>query len=708
MSGAYPRRMRLRSLAALALVAAGCRTAAAPPPPAPTPHGEPEVARPGRVLAPASAIVIEDVTVISMEREGALEHRTVVIDGDRIVAVAPAAEVDAPASARRIDGRGKFLLPGLADMHAHALDDEDLFLYLAAGVTQVRATYANPSVMSQRDRVARGEIIGPSIHIEGQITDGAPPVWSFGFAVASEADLDKVIAFHLENELPAIKVYERLSLELYDHLVARARKAGLRVIGHVPEAVGLAHALESGQSSIEHLDGYNTFLVDPASYQAQRRYWQQEPLDWAGFVASFADIDDTRLAEAAAMTRKAGTWNCPTLVFYDHYMRLDDPAAREAFRGARYLGPHEKSHWDPKGFPMVRAPAPYQLEAMRRARPKLLALVRALDAAGAGLLVGTDSRNPGIVPGYSTLDELALFVEAGLTPGRALAAATSGAARFLGQSKEWGSIAPGRRADLLLLRASPLADIENLALRDGVMARGRWFPAVELEAQLATLEDYNTGKRSRLAEMPPPPVEGTRELTARYTMHRGTSYAGEQRVVIDRRADGQRVITVDLLAGGGPERVRVEAGRGLGARVREETFRGVLELRRERGKLQAAFTPAAGGAPMKATFDFPPAASFNLTSLAADHLLYPAAMKLRPGGQTTTSLAQVIVGTKLTVERGIVRILRRPDRRDRPGLRLFSVSLTARNQTLTGELVLDRDGHLVEQTFLGEVTRRAE
>ncbi len=661
-----------------------------------------------RVRAPAGSIVFEDVSLIPMDREGVLEHQSVVVDHGRIAAVAPAALVDVPGSAKRIDGRGRFLVPGLADMHAHALDDDDLFLYIAAGVTQVRAPFALPNVMAQRDRVAGGELVGPSIHVEGQIVDGVPQVWPWSMGVASEADIDKVIAFHLDNHLPAIKVYERLSRELYDSLVAKARKNGLRIIGHVPEAVGLVHALESGQSSIEHLDGYNIYLTDKDSYTARRRFWQSTPLDWAGFVASFGHIDEKRLAEAAVMTQKAGTWNCPTLVLYDHYMRSDNPAVRRSFRGAGYLPPYKKAHWDPAGFPIVRTPSSYEFDEMGRARPKLLALVRALDAAGAGLLVGTDSANAGIVPGYSVQDELVLFVEAGLTPWRALRAATSGAADFLGQSKEWGRVAVGRRADLLLLRGNPLDDIKNIALREGVMVRGRWFPAAELESELANMEAYASGKRSRLAETPPVPVEGTRELLARYTIQRGGEYAGEQRVVIDRRGDGLRVVTAEVLLNGPPERVRVEVQDGLAALVRHESPRGVLELRRERAVLRATFTPP-GGAAVAARFDVPRGAVFNLPTLAADHLVYAEAMKLRPGGQTTAPLVQVVVGSnKLSLERSIVRLLRRPDRKDAPGLRLFSISITARNQTLKGDLTLDRDGHLAEETLLGETTRRAD
>ncbi|HEU5056259.1 MAG TPA: amidohydrolase family protein, partial [Kofleriaceae bacterium] len=300
------------------------------------------------------------------------------------------------------------------------------------------------------------------------------------------------------------------------------------------------------------------------------------------------------------------------------------------------------------------------------------------------------------------------LVEAGVTPWRALRAATSGAAGFLGQGDTWGAIAVGRRADLLLLHGDPTAEVRNLGERAGVMVRGRWFPAAELEAELAKLVAYNTGKRSRLAEAPAIPVEGTREHAARFVMHRAGEYVGEQRLVIDRRADGSRVITAELLTVEGPERMRVEVGDGLGSAIRHESARGVLELRRARRTFTATFTPAAGGAPLTATFDLPRGALFNMPPVAADHLFYPPAMKLRPGGQVTFQLVHVVAGSRLVAGPALLRLLRRPDRKDSPGLRFFSVSFTARNQTVKGQIILDRDGHLVEESWLDSTIRRAD
>jgi hypothetical protein len=631
-----------------------------------------DAARPRpRAIAPAGSFAFEDVAVLPMDREGLLEHQTVVVDKGRIALVAPVGQVDTAAAATRIDGRGKFLVPGLADMHAHAVDDDDLFLYLAAGVTQLRVLSATPQVLAQQRRVAAGELVGPSILVEEPI---AQP---------------------------------RLSLEEYDQLVARARKDGLRVVGQVPEAVGLAHALESHQSSIEHLDGYNLFLVDQDAYAAKSRFWQTSPPEVVGFIASFQYMEETRFEEAAKATRQAGAWNCPTLVLHDHAMRADELKARASFRGAGYLGPHRKAYAEPAAFPAI-APVRYQAEMMRRSRPKLLALVRALDAADAGLLVGTGSGTPGVVPGYSVLDEIELFVEAGVTPWRALRAATSGAAQFLGQADTWGAIAVGRRADLLLVDRDPTADVKNLGARAGVMARGRWFPASELEVELAKAVEYNTGKRSRLAEAPAIPVDGTREQSARFVMHRAGEYVGEQRLVIDRRADGSRVITAELLTIDGPERIQVEVGEGVGSSVRHQSGRGLLELRRAKRTFAATFTPAGGGAPLTATFDIPRDGLFNLPPVAGDHLFYPPAMKLRPGGQVTLHLVHVVAGSKLIAGPAILRLLRKPDRKDAPGQRFFSVAFTARNQTVKGEIILDKEGHLIEESYLDNTIRRAE
>lgn len=231
------------------------------------------------------------------------------------------------------------------------------------------------------------------------------------------------------------------------------------------------------------------------------------------------------------------------------------------------------------------------------------------------------------------LDEIELFVEAGVTPWRALRAATSGAAEFVGQSDTWGAVAVGRRADLLLLHGDPTADVKNLAARAGVMTRGRWFPAAELEAELAKAVEYNTGKRSRLAEEPAIPVDGTREQSARFVMHRGGEYAGEQRLVIDRRAGGR------------------------------------------------ASSPPS---------------SWRWTG--------PSGSRSRPA----TGPARVVVGSKLEARPAILRLLRRPDRKEAPGQRFFSVAFTARNQTVKGEIILDRDGHLIQESYPDSTIRRAE
>jgi imidazolonepropionase-like amidohydrolase len=662
----------LRLVAPLVLLAVACSSAPPvrrPQQDAPSPPDAPRP--PERVVAPASAIVFEGVSLVPMDREGVLRDQTVVVADGRVHAIAPASSVEVPASATRIDARGKFLLPGLADMHAHAVDDEALFLYLAAGVTQLRVTGTSAQAIAQRDRVAAGELIGPSILVEEQIAEPS------------------------------------LTREQYDLLVAGAHKAGRRVVGQVPETVGLAHALASHQSSIEHLGGYNLHLSDPNAYASKRRYWQSTPGDVAGFVASFQFIDETHLEDVAKLTREAGTWNCPTLVLHDHAMRAGDPRARASVRGARYLGPERKTSGVPAAWPAV-ATARYQMEGMRRARPKLLALVRALDAAGAGLLVGTGSGTPGLVPGFAVLDEIVLLVEAGVTPWRALRAATSGAASYLGQEETWGSIAVGRRADLLLVDGDPTADLRALGSRLGVMVRGRWFPASELEGELARLAAYADGTRSRLAEAPAIPVDGTREEAARFVMQRAGEYIGEQRLVIDRRADGTRVITAEILAESGLERVRVEVKGGLGSAVRHESARGVLELRRAKRTFAATFTPAGGGAPLTGTFDLPRGALFNLPPVAGDHLFYPAAMKLRPGEQVTVQLVHVVAGGKLIAGPAILRLLRQSDRKDAPGQRFFSVAFTARNQTVKGGLILDKDGRLIEESYLDNTIRRAD
>jgi imidazolonepropionase-like amidohydrolase len=370
---------------------------------------------------PQSGFAIIHASVVPMDGDRVLHDQVVLVVGDRIAAVGPASAVAIPPTAGIVDARGAYVLPGLIDMHVHVRRGE-LETYVDNGITSVRNMWgyaALPSVMAD---VAAGRRVGPAIYSASPGLDGTPAVWPETQIVDDPSTADATVEAQVEAGWRWIKVYTSLSEASYDAITAAARNRGIRTIGHVPLRVTLEHALDSGQLSIEHLGGYD---------RAVSRTGQANAAAWA-------DIDAGRIPALAARTATAGTWNCPTLAIYALIADALPPDVRDrvvANRGA---------------------------------------VVRGLADAGARLLVGTDAGIDRTAAGTSIHDELSDFVAAGLTPYESLRAATSGAAEFLGEQAEIGVVAPGRRADLLIVASNPLQDVGALRTPEAVVLRGVW------------------------------------------------------------------------------------------------------------------------------------------------------------------------------------------------------------------------------------------
>lgn len=202
-----------------------------------------------------------DVTVVPMDEERLLEHQTVLIQDGRISAMGPASDVDVPDEAKRIEGSGRFLMPGLADMHVHYNEPSYAALFVANGVTTVRNMWGVPFHVVAREQIRRGEGFGPTIYTCGPIMDGSPPIWPGSTVIETHEEAWRSVAEQKQQGYDFLKVYSNLSREAFDAIVGAAREHSMRVVGHVSDGVGLRHALESGQASIEHLQGYLPALV---------------------------------------------------------------------------------------------------------------------------------------------------------------------------------------------------------------------------------------------------------------------------------------------------------------------------------------------------------------------------------------------------------------------------------------------------------------
>jgi imidazolonepropionase-like amidohydrolase len=444
-------------------------------------------------------VAFVDVMVVPMDKEQVLPHQTVVVVGGRITQMGYSASVKLPLDALKIDGKGKFLMPGLADMHVHfirpaivaesrpsvandpslrsrmpgsASNDYDrenralALLFVANGVTTVRNMWGNTVIDAFAKEVHSGRVIGPYIYSVGPLTDGSPPSWEGSRIVETREQAEEAARSDRQMGYIAIKVYSRLSKEAYGAIVAAARQQGLPVVGHVPTAVGLSGAIAAGQYSIEHLNGFWQALQSDDS--AGQKKSPSEILEHA---------DLNKLPALVRAIKAANVWNCPTLAL--HFVAQTDASwlKEKSLVPPDMLDRYKSSYADASKNPKDSS----------KGRALDLAIVSALHSGGAHLLLGTDAVKPGTLPGFSLHDELAYFVAAGMTPYEAIRAGTSDAAIFLHQENEFGTVAIGQRADFLLVEANPLEDVKNVSKRAGVMANGHWLTEEELQQRLAAL-----------------------------------------------------------------------------------------------------------------------------------------------------------------------------------------------------------------------------
>lgn len=424
----------------------------------------------------AGSVAFESVNVLPMDRETVLREQTVVVRDGRIEAVGPAASTAVPDDATRVDGRGKYLLPGLAEMHAHipgieSADDrqfaEDvLFLYVAAGATTIRGMQGHPAQLELRRRVDGGELIGPRMYLAApQLSGRSVPQPDTGRARVRSAN---------QAGFDLLKIQEGLSAESYVAIVDEAKQQGIRWAGHVPDAVGLHAALEAGQATIDHLDNYVDALEaddSPLRDAAPEERARQLPFN----------VDENKIPALAQETKQSGAAVVPTMSVWETLKGGHDTEALLARAELQYLPRTIVENWT-ESVNRMRAntdPAAAAREIEIRNR-----MLGALNDAGVPILMGTDAPQVFSVPGFSLYHELPIMVTAGMSPFEVLASGSINVARHFGTEAETGTIAVGKRADLLLLNANPLEDISNVEQRAGVMVNGRWLEEAEIQRRL--------------------------------------------------------------------------------------------------------------------------------------------------------------------------------------------------------------------------------
>ena len=422
-------------------------------------------------------VAFVNVNVIPMDQERILTGHTVVVKDGVIAALGPVDAVKIPPGALRIDGRGKFLMPGLADMHVHfeIFNDQAttgmLRLFLANGVTTVLNLYGTPAFLQLRERIARGETVGPTVYTSGPFISNAP------VSSPTVEEVERQVVAHKRAGYDLIKIHGDFSRDAYRKLFEVARREDIRVIGHLPRNLGIDAAFEERQDAIAHAEEYlyAYFFFKPATSPADAS--QAAQLRWIAEQAS-------RIPSVAQATAKAGIWVSPTLTVYSGIARqVDDIDAVLKRPEMKYLPPWLSNQFQPSNNTYIKR---FKKETAKGffARANLLSqLVKGFRDAGVRMLAGTDTPVPSVVPGFSLHDELRELVAAGLTPYEALRTATANPADFM-RSDKFGTVSVGKTADLILVEGDPLKDVNNASRRSGVMTRGRWFTEDELRKML--------------------------------------------------------------------------------------------------------------------------------------------------------------------------------------------------------------------------------
>jgi imidazolonepropionase-like amidohydrolase len=416
-------------------------------------------------------VLFRNATVITMDGGSVLAKHDLLVQDGRIAQISPTGTASAPEGTTVVDGTGRFLLPGLAEMHAHIPGPEPagyaedlLTLFAAHGITTIRGTLGQPLHLELRSRIERGELIGPRLFTSGPSINGN--------TAPDAATAERMVREQKAAGYDFLKLHPGLEREVFDALVATSRAERIPFSGHVSTAVGVEAALAAKQSAIDHLDGYIQALAD--------RRCLDGPVPAGIMGIGLADCaDDSRMPELVTATREAGTWMVPTQILIEQWAAPPTDEELRSRAAYRFLSPSTIAQWQKSRMQFDQAsPQAKQFVDLRRE------LLRQMHVAGVPILLGSDAPQLFNMPGDSTFAELELYGAIGLSPMDALATATVNVARFFGQENRFGRLREGLEADVLLLSDDPMADLANVRKLEGVMLRGRWLPRTELDVML--------------------------------------------------------------------------------------------------------------------------------------------------------------------------------------------------------------------------------
>ena len=428
----------------------------------------------------SDVIAFVNVNVVPMTSDRVLEGYTVLVDEGRISGFGPAEEITIPTGATRIDGTGRYLMPGLTEMHGHLptpgmppeVTENVLFLYIANGVTTVRGMQGNDSQIALREKIRAGDLLGP------QLVLGSPSMT--GNRVTTPEQAEALVRQYDEAGYDLLKVHEGLAPEVYDAIAGTAGQLGMPFAGHVSDHVGLFRALEVGQATIDHLDNYVESLV-PEEQESE------EPPGLRGAHELFERIDEARIDLLVQKTLEADGSVVPTMVLWESGIYATRPSETllEERPEVAYMPQEIVERWVEAVDAQIEEADP---ETMMRIATLRRRILKALYDGGVRILLGTDSPQIFSVPGFSIHREMKLYTEIGMKPYDVLAAGTKIVGEFL--RGDFGTIELGQRADLLLLEANPLEDVAHVSKRVGVMVNGEFITEDAIQERLKEIAAY--------------------------------------------------------------------------------------------------------------------------------------------------------------------------------------------------------------------------
>ena len=421
----------------------------------------------------SGSVAFTNVSVIPMTEKGlVMENQTVVVK-DGLINMVTNGKIKFKKGTTIINGSGKYLIPGLAEMHGHVppthppanapsyFNDEyvenTLFLYVAAGITTVRGMLGYDHQLELKEKVISGELIGPNLYLAGPSFNGN--------SINSPNEAREKVKQQKEEGWDLLKIHPGLTLAEYNAMAETANEVGITFGGHVPSDVGIERAIEAGQLTMDHLDGYVAFLN------------------------AYEDTEfEIKMTEIIQKTAESGVWVVPTQALWETIIGAGDYDVMKEYDELKYIPQAVRNGYNNWVSTNIENNSNLNInDALEHAevRQKLLSK---MNDAGVKILMGTDAPQLFSVPGFSIHRELPKMVDAGMTAYEILETGTVHVGEYFKEKANFGTIEKGKRADLILVNQNPLDDISNIQDHSGVMVQGQWFSREMIDQKLTEIE----------------------------------------------------------------------------------------------------------------------------------------------------------------------------------------------------------------------------